>query len=123
MDVFLNFCFGAFGAPCGLPLTLWKQKTPKHEIRQFKYVAAQNCAQRSLRSLQAAAPIAAENGRRSAIAAENEKKKCITALLPVQVPAIEPMSAKSYPSALAAGVLFLGRARAHHLYNVNVNVK
>ena len=24
LDVILNFCFGAFGAPCGLPLTLWK---------------------------------------------------------------------------------------------------
>ena len=103
MDVFLNFCFGAFGAPCGLPLTLWKQKTPKHEIRQLKSVAAQNCAQRSLRSLQAAAPIAAEKGRRSAIAAENEKKKCIAAPPSVQVPGIEAISAKSYHSALPLG--------------------
>ena len=36
---------------------------------------------------------------------------------------IEPMFAKSYPSALAARVLPLGRVRAHHLNHVNVNVK
>ena len=75
--------------------------SPKHEIRKLKSVAAQNCAQRSLRSPQAGAPIAAENGLRSAIAAENGKKKCITTLLTVQVPGIGPMFAKSYPSALA----------------------
>ena len=49
----------------------------------------------------------------SAMAAENSKKGCITALLTVQVPGIEPVSAKSYPSALAARVLPLGRARTH----------
>ena len=86
-------------------------------------VAAQNYAQRSLPSLQAAAPIASENGRRSAIAADNERKQCITALLPVQLLGIEPMTAKSYPRAHATRVLPLGRVRTNRLGNVNVNVK
>ena len=55
----------------------------------------------------------AANAAKRCGSGENFKKKCITALLTVQVPGIEPVSAKSYPSALAARVLPLGRARTH----------
>ena len=113
LDVFLNFCFGAFCVPCGLTLTPWKShktsSTQKqinennkyhsqcnssanlHEFRKLKSVTAhsRNCAQRTLRPLRT--PIAAKNGHWRVH--NNPSSRASTET--------EQMFAKSYPSSLS----------------------